>query len=240
MKCCSKCGVEKRLDEYTKNSASKDGYRPDCKDCQKKVREQFAPNYVSRACKTCMVEKLAEQFPKRSRKCRKCCAAESAMRRQIPGNKEKQAAQDKARFLEKGELLRAQNKIWRMENAEYLKDKTYEWREKNPDRFKQHNKKWRTKNLPYIMASNASRRALTKNATPAWADKKKIQAFYESAQGIGMLTGEWYHVDHIVPLKSKTVCGLHCEANLQILTAKENIVKNNLVWPDMPDKDGVS
>jgi hypothetical protein len=42
------------------------------------------------------------------------------------------------------------------------------------------------------------------------------------------------HVDHIVPLVSKFVCGLHCEANLQLLPGPENQRKGNRVWPDMP------
>jgi hypothetical protein len=45
-----------------------------------------------------------------------------------------------------------------------------------------------------------------------------------------------YHVDHIVPLTSDLVCGLHCEANLQIAVGKDNIAKNNRWWPDMWDE----
>lgn len=40
-------------------------------------------------------------------------------------------------------------------------------------------------------------------------------------------TGIPHQVDHIVPLQSKIVCGLHVEHNLRVITATENARKKN-------------
>lgn len=42
LKKCSKCEEVKSLDFFHKLKSSKDGHRPDCKDCCKKVKEKFA------------------------------------------------------------------------------------------------------------------------------------------------------------------------------------------------------
>ena len=81
----------------------------------------------------------------------------------------------------------------------------------------------------------ANYRAIKAMAIPKWANQDKIAGFYETANGLGMLTGEWYHVDHIVPLKNQLVCGLHCEQNLQVIPKLQNISKGNRAWPDMPN-----
>lgn len=83
-------------------------------------------------------------------------------------------------------------------------------------------------------AKAATRRATRLLATPSWVDGDAVLAFYAEANRLSIEKGTVHHVDHIVPLQSKTVCGLHCEANLQVLPGAENISKSNRRWPDKP------
>lgn len=83
-------------------------------------------------------------------------------------------------------------------------------------------------------AQSAKRRSNKKRAVPGWADLAAIEVIYAKAESFRQLTGEPFHVDHIVPLTSDLVCGLHWEGNLQILTGFDNLSKGNAHWPDMP------
>lgn len=68
-------------------------------------------------------------------------------------------------------------------------------------------------------------------ATPAWLDevaKFRMRKIYEDAHARGL------QVDHIVPLASSIVCGLHVPWNLQALSEEENSKKGNKYWPDCP------
>lgn len=65
-----------------------------------------------------------------------------------------------------------------------------------------------------------TRKKHIKKVTPKWADKAAIRAIYLNCP-------EGMQVDHIVPIKGKTVSGLHVEYNLQYLTPAENNRKKN-------------
>ena len=67
---------------------------------------------------------------------------------------------------------------------------------------------------------------------PKWLtqdDIRWMQWMYDQAQRLSEQTGIKHHVDHVIPLRGKTVSGLHCPANLQILTDMENFQKSNRV-----------
>lgn len=73
-----------------------------------------------------------------------------------------------------------------------------------------------------------------KKAMPKWANTFFIQEIYALARLRTKLFDLIFHVDHIIPLRGKLVCGLHVENNLQILPEKENLRKSNhLSWEGM-------
>lgn len=75
-------------------------------------------------------------------------------------------------------------------------------------------------------AHAAKRRANKRNAIPAWADLQAIKAIYVEAKRRSM-AGESVHVDHVIPLAGKNVCGLHVHINLQIIPSVDNLKKGN-------------
>jgi hypothetical protein len=74
----------------------------------------------------------------------------------------------------------------------------------------------------------------SKTPCPKRRCKGFIDLWYTGAKTMTQLIGKPYHVDHVVPLKSKLVCGLHVPANMQILPGADNSAKGNRYWPDMP------
>lgn len=69
-----------------------------------------------------------------------------------------------------------------------------------------------------------------KLATPKWLNeeqKKNIVDTYEDMRRYRDTTGEEYHVDHIIPIRGKNVCGLHVPWNLRVIKASDNIAKSN-------------
>lgn len=67
-------------------------------------------------------------------------------------------------------------------------------------------------------------------ATPPWITEEMIQEMKEIYNN----RPEGYHVDHMVPLSSSLVCGLHVPWNLDYLPEKENLNKSNKYWQDHP------
>jgi len=128
---------------------------------------------------------------------------------------------------------------WRNKNKEYLQACKKKYYQDNKDKIdikkKAYTDKNRSKMNAYWAFFGAQRRASIFRATPSWACRAKIKVIYNHASLLNCWPGDKVHVDHIVPLKSEFVCGLHCEQNLQLLSNSENSSKGNYYWPDMPE-----
>jgi hypothetical protein len=190
------------------------------------------------------VEKPATEFYKRKKD------SHLLVSRCIPCHRLASKAYEKAWYEANAEKKQAANAQWRAENPGKHAEKNRAWNEANREHrnalarerdrhrnlelARSHHAKWRAANKHQVRVNRAAYEATKLQATPAWGDAEKIAEFYFAADFLNMVTGEWHHVDHIVPLRSKRVCGLHAEHNMQVLTAKENLSKGNRRWPDMP------
>ena len=74
------------------------------------------------------------------------------------------------------------------------------------------------------------RRSRKLGATPTWLSQNQlsqIEYLYWLSKDLELTSGQKYHVDHIVPLQGRHVCGLHVPWNLQVIPAEINLSKGN-------------
>lgn len=125
---------------------------------------------------------------------------------------------------------------WSKKHTERARRREKEYRVAHPEKANEWRARWRAANPDYKpvrrrrqdpikkKAYEGARRARKVMATPAWVEPKELMKIYqECPQG--------HHVDHVVPLQSLLVCGLHVPCNLQYLTASENVRKKNTFVP---------
>lgn len=102
-----------------------------------------------------------------------------------------------------------------------------ERRESNRQLYRDASNRFSKNNPAKKKADVIARRFKVKQQTPVWANFGYMNLFYKFAKIEAERIGKAVHVDHIIPLRGKLVCGLHCEDNMQLLTATANLKKHN-------------
>jgi hypothetical protein len=129
----------------------------------------------------------------------------------------KKQAEHKRRITngEKREANRVRAKLWREQNKERAKAAVENWHKENPERASFHKAKYRYTRM---------------DATPSWLTEGQLldmANLHVLCRKLEDLTPAKYHVDHIIPLQGKNVCGLNVPWNLQVLEAGINMGKGN-------------
>jgi len=214
MQACSKCHVEKPLEDFyqRKNGA----YRKDCKSCfTQKTKEWKEKN----------ADKMREYW-------RLYCL--EAYRKNPEKGKEK-ARRYRAANPDRVKITWADNnkKRWANitpEKKEQEKKRLRIFYEKNREKQLARTSAAKKRNRGHYTAYQNARRALQLSASPPWLSAiqlNQIAEMYDVAVACNMQTGIKHHVDHIVPLRGKAVRGLHVPWNLQVIPAIQNHRKHN-------------
>ena len=116
---------------------------------------------------------------------------------------------------------------WQRTNRDKIAKNTAKYRSSNREKVRSYNRQWIRDNPDKANAATAARRARIKGATPPWADLSAIKAFYRHAARLTRITGDFYEVDHIVPIAGRNVCGLHVHWNLRVVKRSVNRQKSN-------------
>ena len=125
----------------------------------------------------------------------------------VAANRDKVAERQAAYRIANHAKLLEYGADYRDQNRESLNEAALEYHKANPQ---------------VARRNTAKRRAALNN--PNWADQAEITRIYKECP-------PGYHVDHIIPLRGKHVCGLHVTWNLQYLLPEENMRKSNRIDP---------
>lgn len=207
-KVCTICGEEKSFDDFPIARRQRGTRRPFCKECHRKANAKWRARNLETA-------KVCEK-------------------RWRDNNKDKASEKVRNWRNDNRAHFNANVRRYNADNREHIREWQTEWRLKNPEAERKKQEKYRDRHSGRLAARQKAREARKTQAMPAWVNPEVLVAIYEKANRLTDETGVKHHVDHIVPLTSEIVCGLHCEANLEVITARENYSKGNRWWPDMP------
>ena len=178
---------------------------------------------LSKTCSCCNQTKPVSDFNKKR-------SSLSGLAAYQPKCKLCQKAANKKYYKDNKDILSRKAKEHYQQNKEEIQEKSRAYNLKNRPAKREYNRKYYQENKSKIREYRSFSKKRLRDATPAWLTKdhkRAIAHFYAHARDCSLVTGEPYHVDHIMPIKGKNVCGLHVPWNLQVLPADLNLSKKN-------------
>lgn len=232
MKECTTCGETKPHSEFYRDAKRPDGLYSRCKSCHRAATDRWKAENRSKVNEIARASRQRNHDTVRERQ----RAANAAAYRADPAKYRARQAEFRRQHPERAAEIQRKAAAKRKDKlADYLVG----YYEANKDTIKARSaaryREKRAELRPAVAERVMRRNARKRQAVPAWADPMAMRRFYEEAKRLTDQTGREHQVDHIVPLQSKWVCGLHVEHNLRVLERRHNQSKGNRVWPDCPD-----
>lgn len=140
-------------------------------------------------------------------------------------NSEKKRQADRLYREKNLEVIREKQRARHHADPKRATERARKCRQRNRERERSNQKAYYERHRDRVIQRTVERNK--KHRTPPWANQEAIAIIYAEARRLTKETGEPHHVDHIIPLRGKTVSGLHVETNMQILTEQENKMKSN-------------
>jgi hypothetical protein len=129
-----------------------------------------------------------------------------------------------------------ENRAWRHKNKEKNEEYNIKYRKNyyknNREIIKENVRNWRLLNPDKHSKQSRLRNTRLERQIPGWYEEDLVKQIYIKRDELNKLWGTNLQVDHIIPLVSYTVCGLHCWHNLQLLDKPLNGSKNNKYQTD--------
>lgn len=190
MKTCRKCNVEKPLttEYFQARKSGKDGFRNECKDCQKSYRKQY-------------YERNKERIIKHNLEYRKKNWEQFTANRKLyeERNKERLAECRKQYYQKNKNEISRKKKIYMRENKEYFSQYYLEWARNNPDKCKakRHRREAKLRKLPYNYTEKDWERTVAyfKTACAYCGEEKSL----EHEHFIPLSKGGEYTINNIIP-----------------------------------------
>jgi hypothetical protein len=192
-----------------------------------------------KTCRVCSEEKNLSDFYVRGMKdgvpvyrndCKCCVVAKS--KKKYFSDLEKSRKYHTAYYSKKKQNNPDMHKRYYAENKERISEINRQSYIRNVEKRKSKVAEWVVKNRGKSNAIKKAYKETKTNALPKWVAEDLdmmwvIDECYDLAVLRSKVTGIKWHVDHVVPLRGKTVCGLHVPWNLQVITASQNCSKSN-------------
>lgn len=166
-----------------------------------------------------------------SKNCVQCKRDRDNRRAARPERRASRVEYDRRRYIEAPGYFERKNRAYYAAKADAMNAKKRAYWAANRDRMAEAARAWRARNRHVIRELCARRKKAVKRAIPAWANMAAVREVYREAVRLTRETGVLHHVDHIVPLQGRHVCGLHVENNLRAIPWRENVAKKNRYDP---------